>query len=276
MTAQTNAERAKAYRERKKSAQLSAQTKLSDVAVELDVTGGGASSSPAGIAVEVKAQPPQKPSLRERLGLGGAPGSVPNVVKKATKGKQVTGQNLVSSLLPTILASIVVTWARDRIPEEYQACAPTKNEVDSIIGPPMDIIGRRITVAAEVSQDLVDLTNALVCGMAYGARAYVTYVQIKKQKESEQHGQQPITSSERDSYAGGLRAYQGQSNGTDRAPVGVPGGGPGQPVNGPAGNGAYHRVDDPEPPGAEAAAISDLFKRDIEGRRHLGLLPRTV
>lgn len=296
-------QRSLAYHASRKASQKREATLLSDLGTPGVVETGG-SPTPGGVGdrpltVTVKADPTPKPkaTLRERLGLGGAAKqATPAPAKRKPTGRKADKPNLVSTLLPTILASLIATYARDRLPEEYQPCAPSKQEVQAILGPLMDIIGRRVEVAAEVSQDYIDLANALICTFAYGARAYVTYVDIKKSKELgisyEQKQQQrhdayqeklarevreyeSVINEEPTLYQG-LRAYQAQNNGTSVPHPGVNGAGPNSPDYGPVSNGPDNADDAQQLRDAEAAQVANLFKRDREGRVQLGLLPRTV
>ena len=116
--------------------------------------------------------------------------------------------------------------------------------------------------------------------MAYGARAYITYVNIKKEKEKAdgQHHQQSsngnsASATTEDAYSGGLRAYQSQSHGTTGNLTGINGGGPGFGVVGATSNGAYHSDDGSELRQSEADSVTALFGRDRAGRVRLGMLP---
>ncbi len=284
---------------RQRMAAYHAQKKAS--ASSVGVTPGGAApvggqvvppggESTLNVTVKADTTPRPKTTLRERLGLGGSKIATPTPVKKTPVKGKGSKPNLVVTVLPTILASLIATYARDRIPVEYQPCAPTKAEVQAIIDPLLDIIGRRVEVAAQVSQDAIDLTNSLICMMAYGARAYITYVDIRKAKEAgithepkQQDARAARLEQERRDYAEvesdpeatlarGLKAYQAQASGTDRNTVGVTSSGSGVPVNGATSNGAGNPADDRELRDYEAGLIANMFARDREGRVRLGNL----
>ena len=268
-----NAARQKAYRAKRK---LEAAVGVMEETVVLPGGGTDVSAAVAGdpdLKITVKpGDPRSKPTLRERLGLGGGPKQAqPQPARRGGARKIADKPNLIVTLLPTILASLVATYARDRLPEEYQACAPTRQEVKAILDPLMDIIGRRVEVAAEVSQDVLDLTNALICTIAYGARAYVTYVDIKKglPDAKQQHREEPAPV-----YQTGLRAYQNTDNRISVPVVGGNGTGPAEPEYGLNSNGADHPDDAQQLRDNEAAQVASLFRRDREGRVQLGLLPR--
>ena len=279
-----NAVRKRAYKAR--------TAKSNPVAVG-NMTGGGPvgaadATPPVGgepdlsIDVKVDAGAPKKLSLRERLGLGGKATATPAKRPAVKRGKQ---ENLIVTLLPTLGATLIATYAKDRIPVEYQACAPSQEEVQRIIGPLIDIIGRRVEVAAQVSQDAIDLTNSLICGIAYGLRAYVTYVEIKKDRE--RHANQKAAtytepravgndSQPEPTLTGGLRAYQATNSGASGNSAGIVSVGSREPEPRATSNGTGVSDDDTELRSYEAGLIADLFERDKQGRKNLGLLPAAI
>lgn len=298
-----NAIKKRAYYARKKGKQNTSTVGTTQTAgvpvagpdVTPAVTGG---EPPLTVNVKADLTPKPKPTLRERLGLGGGTKqAAPAPAKKAGGSKKVTTPNLITTVGPTMAAMFIAAWAKDRIPAEYQPCAPTQQEVKDVLVPLAEILGDEIEVAAKVSQNTLRLINSLLCAMAYGVRAYVTYVDIKKAREAgvtyEQRKQQQkddyrarldqeaaeydavindVTADGEPSLAGGMRAYQGQNTGVGINPAGVNGSGPGVSVTGAASNGAANSDDDPELRKRENALIADMFKRDRAGRVRLGLL----
>ena len=124
--------------------------------------------------------PPDGPklTLKDKLFGGtlknpGAPAPAP--AKRSSSKKE---DNLISTVLPTIIATFIATYAQQILPEPYKLCAPSQQECNAIFSPLMAMIGRRVQVAAKVSQDVIDLTNSLLAGIGFGVRSYVTYVQI--------------------------------------------------------------------------------------------------
>lgn len=277
----SNAEKQKRYRARKareKAALDQAGAQQTEAVAPVGGTVEPASVAGEGLTVTLKTDipPKPKPSLRERLGLGvAAKQAQPAPARRRVSTRKSDTPNLVVTLLPTLLASLIAAAAKDRLPEEYQACAPANKEVGDVIGPIMAIIGRRIEIAAEVSQDAIDIANALICAMAYSVRAYITYVEIKKAREKEvphdRPAGQPISDYER-----GLRAYQATANGTYGDPYRVNAERSASPVNGTGSNGASSHPDDSELRNWEAAQAASLFARDKQGRVQLGLLPGSV
>ena len=129
-------------------------------------------------AIEIVVPPDgPKPTLKDKL-FGdtlknpGAP--TPTPTKRSSKKED----NLISTVLPTIIATFIATYAQQILPEPYKLCAPSQQECNAIFSPLMAVIGRRVQVAAKVSQDVIDLTNSLLAGIGFGVRSYVTYVQI--------------------------------------------------------------------------------------------------
>lgn len=304
-----NAARQRAYQAKKRLKEQEANTTLSSFpsvlpsgAVDaagnvLPVPGGGVEDGQLLVEVKQNEIPPKpKASLRDRLGL------TPKQTTKATlpvsksKTKQAPQQNLITSVLPTVTATLIATYARDRIAPEYQPCAPTKNEVEAILGPLMNIIGRRVEVAAAVSQDTIDISNAVLCAMAYSVRAYVTYVDIKKaaelgtttdelakQRQAEykkkldkeaadyERDNEPELNPER--LKQGLLSYQAANNGTGGNPSRVNEPRPVEPVDGPISYDPSNPDDARKLRDYEASLVGQMFVRDRAGRVGLGLLP---
>lgn len=207
--------------------------------------------------VEIRATEPAKKTLRERLGLGSGvkPVSLPK-----SKRKTVNTSKLMIDVLPTLAASLIAAYCRDRLPVEYQPCAPTNAEVSAIIQPLMDILSRRVAVAIQMSQDAIDVTNSLINACAYGVRAYVTFVQIRKKMKEEEETH--------DRYQ---RGYHDQT-----ANVGASASDSGSGVTNAerfdtGSNGTGVGLDDTELRDWEAAQVADLLRRDKQGRDERGL-----
>jgi hypothetical protein len=310
---EANAAKMRAYRARKKAEQTSSSS--------MGTTGGVPAGDPGttppvgggdvpDLQIEVKVDPgtPQpKLSLLDRvLGKGSKPQSQPGPRPAPSKSKASSkkSDNLLVSVLPTLAASLIATYAQQMLPDPYKPCAPSKQEVTAIIGPLMSIIGRRVEVAAKVSQDAIDLTNALISAMAFGTRAYIMYVQIKND-HGDPHASQKRTdaylekldreareydaviaddvaalrayderkeSEPAPSLAQGLRAYQSTSAGTGAAPAGVNGNRPASQQPGPASDGPGSTASDRELRDYEAGLVANMFARDRTGRVRLGLL----
>ena len=303
-----NAIKKRNYRQRKQAeaARAKQQTATPAMGTPGAVPGAGPVAAPgAGVAggtpaleVELKAALPPQPklSLKERFlqRVQGSPqGAAPKPKRSPKKGEV----NLITTLLPTMAASFIAAFARDRFPAEYKACAPTKEEVNGVIGPLMEILGEQVEVYGKVSQNMIRLTNSLICALAYATRAYVTYVDIKKAKEAGQTYEERKQHQRADyreqlereareyeavvteqkasepSLAGGLRAYQAASAGPGGNAPGGNGSSNGGGSTVPSGsNGAGDPAHDQQLRDHEAALVADMFKRDRIGRSQLGLL----
>lgn len=175
-----------ASRARKKAAKVQAENATAVADTE-------ASTGPS-VQIDIPEEGP-KLSLKERLmqKIGGTDQHKP-VTLPTAKGKR-SSNNLITTVLPTLLSGFLTTYTRNMLPDVYKACAPSKEEVSSIIGPLMDILARRVQVYGKGSPDITDLLNSLIASLAYGTRAYITYSQIRE-RESQFNGHEHSTSSE--------------------------------------------------------------------------------
>lgn len=292
----SNAERQRRYRERKRQQKLSegsgviGGTDVSTPAVEGSVVGAdstaGAEEAEEGITVTVNTpeQPARPVSLKERLfgqKQGIQPIKKPAKPARSGKKKDVT---IVSTVFPTMLAGLIVTFARDRMPEVYRPCAPTHQEATAILKPLFEELARYVEVTGKISETMLNLLNSLIAAMAYGARAYVTYVEIKHdiekgQARHEQATQQQARGFPSDYYQNLDEGGNYISNRGSEAPVS----GTGRPGNDGAngeqpggGNDISDRAVDGAGPSGDARSdadrVADLFRRDRQGRVKLGLL----
>ncbi len=247
---------AKANREARKAAQQAAQPVTPDAITmepEPDLQ----------VEVNVPEQPVQKLSLKDRLfGNKATQASKPATKATAKRTAKKQENNLFSTVLPTVIASFVATYSRQMLQEPYKVCAPSREEVNGILAPLMAIIGRRVEIVGKASQDVIDVTNALICSIAYGTRAYITYVQIKQYEEQ--------------SHATNTASQPGGTY--PNANAGITGYSASQDVGGGTGAiGSDNGVSD-HPFGTqsdadrEAALIADMLRRDKSGRVRLGLL----
>ncbi|HEV2580466.1 MAG TPA: hypothetical protein VGT44_06400, partial [Ktedonobacteraceae bacterium] len=183
--ARTNAERARAYRENKKRREAEAAALL---AQGLQPPPEAADEGAIQVTVNAPSAQQQATTLTLKERLFGGPhkvqvpspgGGKPAPARKtegAGGGKKLA---LVSSAMPTILAGVLVANVRDRLPEDYQPCAPTRQEASAMLTPLFEELARYVEVTGRASETVVNLINVLVAMLAYGARSYVTYVEIK-------------------------------------------------------------------------------------------------
>ena len=224
-------------------------------------------------AIEIVVPPDgPKPTLKDKL-FGdtlknlGAP--TPTPTKRSSKKED----NLISTVLPTIIATFIATYAQQILPKPYKLCAPSQQECNAIFSPLMAVIGRRVQVAAKVSQDFNDLTNSLLAGIGFGVRSYVTYVQItnkivdSKGASLEEKTSHPRKQRERPSKQRSEEADTRTSGPSQERIV--------EDI-GPTAN---HIIDVPDSDDGttgdgeqEARAISSLLARDRRGREQLKLV----
>jgi len=276
---------------REKQAQLKAtgtvgQTGAADTANgdAADVAAPSAVESPLTISVAVPTQSPKPSTLRERLFGKKAAAPATAIKKTPAKANSKKQVNLISSTLPTILAGLIAVYVQDLLPEEYKPCAPSKNEASAVLGPLFEIIGRRVEVVSKASEDAIDIANSFIAAMAYGARAYVMYVQIKKGNEKRHEGTANTGVTGARQQPARLDDYRavfspGASDGAAGTVFGGTVSSTGYPdtAASDAGiGGAALEPDDRSDRDNEADAGDKLFKRDVAGRRQIGLLPVPV
>ncbi len=238
--------------------------------------------------VDVKLDTTEAPKLsfvdrmRQKFSAPAAPAASPPL-KRARPKKQ---ENLIATMFPTLISTFTATYASELIADPYKPCGPSQDEVSLIVTPLLEALARSVEVTGKVSQTTIDIINSVLALMMFSVRSYVTYVQIKR---SGQPGTAAATgrgdTSQREysaglapvgepSLAGGLRAYQGTAAGTAGHVA----------HSQPAAQAARHdgRGDsaaqdgDSERRDAEAALVNSMFKRDVEGRIRLGVLPPRV
>jgi hypothetical protein len=223
------------------------------------------------LTVEVKTDdtPAPKLTLKERL-FGSHP-SVPQplVKKPATRASKKQSENLVSTVLPTVIASFIATYSRQLLPEEYKPCAPSMEECNGILAPLLAIIGRRVEVVGKASQDAIDITNSIICSIAYGTRAYIVYAEVSKLKEQREAKRTAESAAE---SRGSYQAANPGINGTGTAGDDNGSQGTIRSLNGHADN----LESDTASRDSEAAIVANMFARDKYGRVGLGLLPREL
>ena len=261
-----NAERMRLYRDKKKK-EKAAQVSAAAASPGLAAADGDEDEEEAPqISIAVEEAP--KLSFAERIKQRFAPGEPATVQKPVKRATGKKPQNVLLTVFPTVIAMFVSTFLKDTFKDPYKPCAPTQNECLSIFTPLLEELARSIEITGKADETTINLMNALLCTMLYGARAYMTYVQIKQaEKEDAQTG----------TGANGhtaSRDRQGTAPRTDRL---VEHPKPAVQAEGHAnGSAAAAQDGDSARRDAEAAQISNMLKRDVEGRVRLGLLPPRV
>jgi hypothetical protein len=283
----SNAERQAAYRQRKQVKRLAAKLNPPDHgAGTVDQVNAPGEDAPV-VSVVTPPQAQKPLSLSERI--FGKKGSTPVVVshKPAAKGKgkQPEKSSMISTTLPTIIAGLVATYAGQIVRDPYKPCAPSKAEVIAVLGPLFEIIGRRVDIVTQAGEDATAIANSFLAAIAYSARAYIMYVQIKNRENGSEQVQHQQAASQTPSAGTGYSQPARADAGTEPSarvsqPVFA-----GAPVStGRADtaidhadiDGAAAGGDDSGDSVSDADKVAALFKRDVAGRRALGLLPAGV
>ncbi len=215
------------------------------------------------------AEPEQPKTLVDKMRAKFAPGTEPTK-QPTTRGKPKP--NLMLTVFPGMVATFISTFLTDVYKDPYKPCAPTKDESLLIITPLFEEISRAIKVTGKIDQTTENLLNCVAMMLLYGARAYQTYVQIK-QKEKE-HGNRAGTRRPDEPAKIANEYIPGTDTRTIRPDTAsVPS--PDAEGNG-NGNASIGEESDTERREREVALIHDMFKRDVEGRIRLGVLPARV
>jgi len=225
---------------------------------------------------EITVRPPDEkdpPTLTEKLkDFTAAKKTRTTRAKRATKSKQIDA-NLISKLAPTIVATFAATYSRQLTPEPYKVCAPSQQEVLTIVSPLFNILSRSIEITGQASETVIDLITCAIASIIFGTRAYVTYATIK---ESEHNGKfngsngHVSAPSNTETNSGGSR--NGRASEADKQSAREI-----QPtLSGFADD--FTVIDSASSDDAqrEAAKFAELFSKDIEGRIRLGVLPPRI
>lgn len=187
-------------------------------------------------------------------------GSGQTKAPKKTRSKKVD-PTIITKVFPLVVSTFAVSLIRQRMPEPYKVCAPTQEEVVNMVKPYFNILSRYVEITGRLSENTIDIISALLASLIYGTRAYVTYVQIQEyqndrpddttRNESTTHAAVDRADSEKIARSIGDTSTQEQY----------------------AGNGNASDIsNDSQLTRYESEIMDDLFKRDLEGRRRLGLL----
>ncbi len=236
---------------------------------------------------EVEIAPPSdapKQSLKDRL-FGAMPAAKPEAKAgkakaKATKARaEQIDANLIKQLIPLTIASLVATQSRNLISDPYKMCAPEQKEVIAMISPYFNILSRHLEVTGQLPEYVIDLIMAALASLMYGTRAFSTYIQIKEYEATHHDGSIHSNGDvgggpgRSNTAVGGERTATNErdSQALDRA-VGFSS----QPISDDRNGGTDAIIVDSNTATGEAALMGDLFRRDLAGRRQMGLLPRDL
>lgn len=223
-----------------------------------------------GVPISVKAPDTKEPpTLTEKL-KEFAPKRTRTPRKRPIKGKQIDA-NLISKLAPTLVATFVATYSRQLTRDPYKVCAPSQQEVMTIISPLFNILSRQIEITGQASETVIDLITCAIASIIFGTRAYVTYATIKEHENGKPLPNDGTTTPASNSSNHSRSGTRGVSETTHLDT------GQNQSVSPVAANDTADASNaDSDDAKRDAALFNDLFSRDIEGRVRLGLLPPRV
>lgn len=228
----------------------------------------GESVAPA-INIDAIKEPPKK-SWQDRI-LSNFSGD--NKEEKVDTKRAIKTQNLISHVLPLAISGMLAVYSQRLFREEYKKCAPTKEEVSSILLPVFSIIARHAEIEGKVSQDVIDAATALMAAITVTTRMGLTAMELRtgqneratNSTDNNVNGN-PNPNSQAESNTN-IRAYHG-TNGTKKSVI--------------AGRSEYDGSDGYVDGSFDANddrtwainQVANLMRKDRIGRASLGLAPR--
>lgn len=198
--------------------------------------------------IEVAENESKPPSLKDRFfSTFESPKEPKTSGGRASKSSR---NDIVAKALPAVLTTLIVQLSRNLVPEPFKLACPTKEEVEAILQPFFSILSRRIKVSVGASKDTLDIIACLTASITYGTRALITVEIIKKEIKADDRRRV----SEQDNRIVGDTINQ-------------------TPTNHDYAN--SQNIDTSDTKG-ETQLFSDLFRRDIDGRKQMGLLDRRL
>jgi hypothetical protein len=198
------------------------------------------------------------------------------VTPKAAKDHIDKSYSLLSSVLPLTLSGIIALYSEKIFSDPFKACAPSKEEVSTILLPIFSVIARHVEIEGKASQDAIDLGSALLAAIVVSTRMLFTAEEIRR------NNVRPANVSNLPVRRTTSGTEQGQSS--QEQVSGIVGDGTG-PNAAEAYWAASRNVSDGNgnadsgSTGAglsEAERVAELLRRDTKGRRQMGLAPRDL
>lgn len=177
-----------------------------------------------------------------------------NEDKEVDKKKVEKSSKFFQHILPIALSGMLAHYAENMFSDEYRAVAPTKEEFQAVLLPLGSIIGRRVEIKTQMSQDVLDFSASATALIAMLLRMAITRQEIRKAVENEQDVNTKSNSTEQN-----IRHFR-PHDGENEKPTGG---------NAGASDGEY---DNKDVGTSEASIVANLFKRDAQGRAKLGLV----
>lgn len=213
-----------------------------------------------------------KDRLLSRLNLSGE-GEEEEEVKTKQEQKHIENSGkLLSSVLPLTLSALLAMYSKKLFSEEYQECAPTKQEVSAILLPIFSVIARHVSIEGKASQDAIDIAASLLASITLGMRMLSTAEEIKRIQNGQAGNVSPIRRDTRSNSIRQSEAVSRASSNTDESASLN-----GKRTRDASSNGSgYADGNDKQGREWEAEKVSQLLKRDTIGRRQMGLAPRSI
>ena len=222
-----------------------------------------------------------KERVLDRLNAGKEDESKNKTTPKGAKEHIDKSYNLLSSVLPLTLSGIIALYSERLFSDAFKACAPSKEEVSTILLPIFSVISRHVEIEGKASQDAIDLGSALLAAIVLSTRMLMTAEEIRRQNGLHSGGQRPEnvrpirntsrsateTSQPSESQISGIVGTSPGPNAAEaywRATNDVSSGN-GNADTGNTGTGL-----------SEAERVAQLLRKDTLGRRQMGLAPRDL
>lgn len=179
--------------------------------------------------------------------------------KKRNKKKLDTP--IIKDIMPVVLAGLISSWITNRTKDPYKAVAPTNVETQAVIQPLFAILSRRLEIYGLVDETTLNLIESGLALAMYAHRAMQVYGEINGQSRATSTPANGNNTSGRDAaFVSDPR--QSFSPATTSLPqdefAGIPAA---TTATGFTANGRD-----------TAEKVSNLFKRDADGRSRYGLL----
>lgn len=185
--------------------------------------------------------------------------------------------NLLGSVLPITLSGIISLYSERLFSDAFKACAPSKEEVSTILLPIFSVISRHVEIEGKASQDAIDLASAMLAAIVVSTRMLMTAEEIRRQNgypgnitNIRPNGREDISREQRgtsESPVSGIAGNGARPNGVEAF----------WGATNDANNGDGNANTGNSGPGlTEAERVAQLLRKDTLGRRQMGLAPRDL
>lgn len=185
--------------------------------------------------------------------------------------------NLLSSVLPLTLSGVIALYSERLFSDPFKACAPSKEEVSTILLPIFSVISRHVEIEGKASQDAIDLGAALLAAIVVSTRMLMTAEEIRR-TNGQPRNVTPIRTSGSDISRGSTsQVSESPVSGAVGISTGTNGAEAFWRTTNDANNGDGNVDTGNTGPGlSEAERVAALLRKDTLGRRAMGLAPREL